>query len=590
MILKKLDFERLFIVLIIIVGISIRVAVLGRAALSDYEAENALQALKIVTRADPGNIANPGFVQLTSILFFLFEDNNFLARFIPALAGCVLFLTVIGFRKLFGRTTALILMLGLAFDPGLVAASRLASHEMISLASGVLFLTGIYLRRPVLTGVAGAIALLSGPSVYGGALGIALATCAGIYLKKSSRIGTFWDDHSREIDRPFWGAMLSSGVLTLILAGTLFFSLPSGITAIFNGLSVYMAGWLKSAGVPAGRLLFALLVYQPLPVILAIIGSVEGWRERKPVLQWLSLWATTSVIVAFLYPSRQVTDLIWALIPLWGLAAAGLTRFLNLDEVEFLPAIGQAALIVLLASLSWFNMAGLSIYQADYQTYQLRWVLIFGTFLLGAVATILVGFGWSFKAARQGLIWGLVCAFGLYSLSNLWEVTGFNSKSENEVWHPQPVVRQAAQLITTLSDLSQWRTGIENSLDVMVLVHQPSIRWILRDWPSARFLTAIPSGELPSTIITSDDHGPLELAIGYRGQDFTWEVSPDWIGSLPPNWPEWLVFRKTPQRVERVILWVRSDVFPGGEIQSGMVPMQPENDILIPKPSGDLND
>lgn len=590
MILKKLDFEKLFIILIIIVGISIRVAALGRAALSDYEAENALQALKIATSTDPGSIANPGFVQLTSILFFLFEDNNFWARFIPALAGCVLFLTVIGFRKLFGRTTALILMLGLAFDPGLVAASRLASHEMVSLASGVLFLTGIYLRRPVLTGVAGAIALLSGPSVYGGALGIALATSAGIYLKKRGRIGTFWDDHSRDIDRPFWGAMLSSEVLTLILVGTLFFSLPSGITAIFNGLSVYLSGWLKSAGVPAGRLLFALMVYQPLPVFLAIIGSVEGWRERKPVLQWLSLWAATSVIVAFLYPSRQATDLIWTLIPLWGLAAAGLTRFLNLDEVEFLPAIGQAALIVLLASLSWFNMAGLSIYQADYQTYQLRWVLIFGTFLLGGVATILVGFGWSFRTARQGLIWGLVCVFILYSLSNLWEVTGFHSKSENEVWHPQPVVRQAAQLITTLSDLSQWRTGIENSLDVMVLVHQPSIRWILRDWPSAKFLTAIPSGELPSAIITSDDHGPLELAIGYRGQDFAWEVSPDWIGSLPPNWPEWLVFRKTPQRIERVILWVRSDVFPGGEIQSGTESMQPEDDILIPKPSDNPTD
>jgi len=390
--------------------------------------------------------------------------------------------------------------------------------------------------------------------------------------------------------RPFWGAVLRCGVLTLILAGTLFLSVPYGLTAIFNGFPVYLAGWLKNTGIPAGRMLFALLIYQPLPVILAVIGIIEGWRERKPALQWLSLWVITAMGVAILYPARQMYDLIWPIVPLWVLAASGLSRFLNPKQIELLPTIGQAALIVLLASLSWINMAGLSVYRTDYQTYQLRWALIFGTFILGAIATILVGFGWSFRTARYGLIWGLVLAFGFYSLSNLWGTARFRRNSENEIWHPQPVVRQSAELIKTLSDLSQWRTGIENTMDIMVLLDEPSIKWIFRKWPSVRFLTAIPSGELPSTIITSDDHGPINLAVGYRGQDLSWEVSPEWNSSLPLNWPEWLVFRKTPQRVEKIILWVRSDLFPGGEIQGGTESIQPEDDLLIPKPHVDLPD
>lgn len=590
MTLRKFDFERLFITLIIIAGIGVRFASLGRAALSDYEAENALQALAITTGTDPGAILNPGYVHLTSILFFLFEDSNFSARFIPALAGCILLLTVIGFRKLLGKTTALILMLGLAIDPGLVAVSRLAGAPMISLASILFCLTGIYYRRPVLTGVAGALALMSGPSIYGGLFGFGLAAGTGIYLYKSGRIGAFWGDRSNGTYKSYWRAVFRSGILTIILTGTLFFSRPFGVTGIFNGLPIYLAGWLKNSDFPAGRMLFTLLIYQPLPVILAVIGVIEGWKDRNPIQQWLSLWAMMTVVVALLYPSRQVHDLIWPIVPLWGLAASGLTRFLNLKEVEFLPAAGQAALIVLLASLSWFNMAGLSVYQADFQTYQLRWALIFGTFILGAIATILVGFGWSFGTAHHGLIWGLVCVFGLYSLSNLWGVARFRSNSENEVWHPHPVISQSSELITTLRDLSQWRTGIENSLDIIALSGKPSIKWSLREWPSVRFLTAIPSGELPSAIITSGEHEPISLALGYRGQDFSWEISPDWESSLPPNLPEWLVFRKTPQRVERVILWVRSDLFPGGEVQSSKEPTPAEDDVLIPQPHIKLSD
>jgi hypothetical protein len=95
-----------------------------------------------------------------------------------------------------------------------------------------------------------------------------------------------------------------------------------------------------------------------------------------------------------------------------------------------------------------------------------------------------------------------------------------------------------------------------------------SLRWELRNWPEVRFLSSVPIGELPSVIINSEDQPSPNLSIGYRGQDFAWWASPTWQGALPDNWPDWLVFRNSPQNQSHVILWARSDIFPGGVLVS----------------------
>lgn len=88
----------------------------------------------------------------------------------------------------------------------------------------------------------------------------------------------------------------------------------------------------------------------------------------------------------------------------------------------------------------------------------------------------------------------------------------------------------------------------------------------MRNWPSARFMTSIPPGEIPSVIISGEDQPEPNLSIGYRGQGFTWSSYPAWTGVLPENWPNWLVYRNAPQTMDKVILWARGDLFPGGTI------------------------
>lgn len=105
---------------------------------------------------------------------------------------------------------------------------------------------------------------------------------------------------------------------------------------------------------------------------------------------------------------------------------------------------------------------------------------------------------------------------------------------------------------------------MRDTLDVVLTTSAPSLRWEMRNWSDARFLTAVPAGELPSIIINREDQPEPNLSIGYRGQGFSWWAYPDWEGPLPENWPSWLVFRDAPLMNNKIILWARGDLFPGG--------------------------
>jgi hypothetical protein len=271
------------------------------------------------------------------------------------------------------------------------------------------------------------------------------------------------------------------------------------------------------------------------------------------------------LIVVLLYQSRQVYDLVWVSLPIWLLAARELSHHLSADGRDRIPALGQAAVIFLLLALAWLNLAGLSQSAADPQVFRMRWVVIAGTLALIAVTSILVGLGWSISAAKRGLVWGLIAGLGLYGLANTWWASQLRPNGEKELWYPAPVVRQERELTETLASLSQQNTGIPNVLDVVAIDPAPSLRWALRDWPNARFLSQVPPEESPSIIITDEQESSPRFAASYRGQDFSWLIFPGWQGALPQDWPRWLVFRDAPQQAQKVIVWAKTDLFLDGQ-------------------------
>ena len=217
-------------------------------------------------------------------------------------------------------------------------------------------------------------------------------------------------------------------------------------------------------------------------------------------------------------------------------------------------------------ALGWINLAGLSMSGGPQETDQLRWAIIAGTIVLGGITTLLIGLGWSVKTAQQGLVWGLLLGFGFYGISLMWGLSQLRPNGELELIGVPPNSGNAEDLQVTLGDLSEWRTGMRDTLDVVLTTSSPSLVWEMRNWDKAQFLPSVPIGELPSLIINSEDQPEPNLPIGYRGQDFAWWVTPGWEGALPDNWPRWLVFRDAPQEIRKIVLWARIDLFPGGII------------------------
>jgi hypothetical protein len=258
-----------------------------------------------------------------------------------------------------------------------------------------------------------------------------------------------------------------------------------------------------------------------------------------------------------------VGDLAWAIIPLWALAAVEISRSLlgEEDNITRLIAAGLALLLCVFAVIGWINLLSIGRYQEDVVIYG---VIIIGAFVLGFIALLLVMAGWSLKAAKLGVVWSLCILLGLFLFSNTWGMAIVRQNGAQEMWNVSPTPGQADQLMITLSDLSSWNTGLRDQLEVVVLADSPALKWALRNFPNAHFETTLSSTESPPVVITLKGDEEPKLAEKYRGQDFVWRLYPGWQGAFPPNFINWLAFRQAPLTQDQIILWARTDVFPGG--------------------------
>ena len=566
--LNRITIEQALFFLILLVGLGVRLLNISAAPLSEFESKLSLEAYQVSNGENPDLSPGPAYSLLTGATFFIYSDNNSTARIWSVIAGCCLVIFPYLIRSLIGRKAALIMALGLALDPSLVAFSRMAGSEILAVGFGSLALGFVYNRKPIPAGIFSGLMFLSGPSAIQGLLGIGFAWLLGDLLSRRGFLEPFPEPKTIEKNP----TAIRSGVLAMggvfLVVGTLVFRFPHGLGAVTSIIPAYIDGWMTSSEIPALRLLAALLLYSPIALIFGTAAIIQGVRRHESISQWLGLWAIVSLIIALLYPGRQVSDLTWVLVPLWGLAAIEIAKYFRLRDAEPFPALGQALLIMVLMALGWLNLAGLSMSGGDDQTLRLRWAVIGGTIVLGAVTTFLIGLGWSVKTAQQGHVWGLLLGFGFYSFATMWGISQIRPNGEQDILASYPIAKNTGDLLITLGDLSEWRTGLRDSLDIVVTNSSSSLRWELRNWSEARFLSTVPVGELPSVIINSEDQPSPNLSIGYRGQDFAWWASPAGDGMLPDNWPGWLVFRNSPQTQSHVILWARGDLFPGGILSS----------------------
>jgi hypothetical protein len=560
----------------------LRLFMLGAAPLNDVEAGWALQAMNIARGEAATLIAQPAYIVLTSQLFSIFGETNFLARLFPALAGSLLVWLPCLFRQRMEASAWLqragvVMAFGLAVDPGLVSLSRQVASPMPAIAFTLLALAGFMNRRMILAGMCAGLALLSGPAFLQGLL--ILAITWGLLRLVTPRVPEPQaDEEPAGIDTgPLPGESLRIAIYaltaTLLVAGVLFLRLPQGLSGIASSISIYLELWVKPSSIPLLRLPASLLVYQPLVLIFTLISVVRIWfgqwedRRARQVLLAFSIWAGVALLVPLVYAGRQVGDMAWVLVPLWALAAAEISRSLEQGQETLtrLVAAGLALLLFVLSVVGWLNLLSIGRYQVDVVVY---WAIIIGALLLGFIAILLVAATWSAIAARLGLVWAICVVLGLQLFSNTWGMAVVRQNGAQELWTIPTSTGQADLLGLTLSDISTRNTGLKDQLEVVALVDSPALQWVLRNFPNAHFESGLAPTESPPAVITRKDGELPSLAEKYRGQDFIWRLYPGWQGVFPPNIVNWLAFRQAPLGQDQIILWVRADMFPGGSLES----------------------
>ena len=557
--------EHAFYALALVIAAGFRFVQLGTLPLTDYEAGWALQALRVVQGLRPAIGPNPAYVHLTAILFYIFGATNFLARFWPVLAGCTLVLAAWPLRGRIGRLPALILAFGLAIDPGLVAMSRLAGGPMLAITclvlTALLWLDG----RRAAAGFFAGLALLSGPSIWLGLLGLGLAWAFGSGVGKKAPAQAGENSPAPEKNpspirlrpeelRP----ALIWGIGTLVVAGSLFFLSPKGLPALVSSLGTFLQGWYTLSDVQLWRPLLTLPAYELLPLILGIAGAVRGILHRDTDSLRLGIWALAAVLLALVYPGKQTGDLAWALLPLWMLAALELSHHLDFSGHNLWEVAATVADVSAFIVFGWLNLANITNLDLASDMAHTRLWLLAAVVVLIILSLLLIGTGWSAAVARLGGVWAGVILLTLFTIAMATGAAGLRTPQTVELWQPEPGTGRLDILLKVATQISDLNRGDAAQLPLTILGESsPSLHWLFRSW-QVQDVSALATDATPALIITPS--GNLSLSVKYRGEPLVLHQSGNWDKVSSADLLRWFIYRQLPVQQDNIILWVRSDL------------------------------
>ncbi|GAB4527522.1 MAG: hypothetical protein Fur0018_13200 [Anaerolineales bacterium] len=555
----RIPLQPVIYTVILLLALFLRLYHLGAAPLSDFEARTALQAHALLNGQAGVSGGQPLTLSAVTALFFLLGENNFAARLFSALMGSALVLIPWFWKRQIGEGTAMLLAAALALAPGLVALSRLSGGPMPAIALGLAALTALHARNDAWGGFFLGWFALGGSWALTGLLGFALAL--GLARGSGLALGELFSNgktSSPAAARSF--SLRTAGLWaggTLVLGGSLFLRFPQILGGVGEMFNVLGSAFASPQSVPFVRILAAVMLYHLPIAVLALAGAVLVWKDDLPWGRVALLWALAALSVTALF--HQPLDAGWVLVPLSALGAHALHIALYTFDRQDAFTWGYAALILVLGSMSWLVLAGMPADAASLADTWQQWSIVGGALVVIVLSGVLIIMGWRPAASLQGGALGLTLFLGLVMFSQTWGVAQIRSNAAAELWYPSPAPANLSQLTHTLADAAEFYSGRRDGLRVRVDVDSPALRWALRAFPPA-------DHSLPLAVITTADAPPPNADARYLGQDFTLQSSPAWTGGLPPAAVRWFVFREAPLTTERVTLWLRGDLFPGGSM------------------------
>jgi hypothetical protein len=561
---NKLTVENILYFLAFLLALTLRLASLGSLPLSEHEAALALQALHISHGAATAIASPSALVVWMGGLFFFFGSSETLARLIPALVGSFLVLAPTFFKERLGRFAAVVLAFALAIDPGLVAISRQVDGTILAITLTVFCLAFLNQKKYLGAGICLGLALMSGPTLWPGWLGLGLAFAWEYRPWNKEPVTPEWIK-LLFAERQAWLKFGLAALVTLFFGGSLFMLVPAGLGAFASAVPDYFQGFIHPTGVSVFLLLIALLVYQLLALFMAPAESWRGWREGDGFSSFLTRWFFIALLIALIYPSRQVTDLAWCVLPLWALAARSIEKLISQNDPQDLwPVLGQAVLTGIILVFGWFALTALTVAIQGNVDQQLRLAALAGAVILLIGSMAMVAWGWSFQIMRKGFSLGLAAFLFIILLSNSIHAGGLAGKPAEELWLTEGSQQSEDLLVKTVNDTSIWKIGRPGGLQVVVMNYpSKALEWALRKCDSVQFMMTLPQQTTPAIVIT---HGQDNLTANaaYRGQLLGWTETTNWSLLKAEEWLQWLAYRSVPTETDSLYIWVRGDLFPGG--------------------------
>ena len=567
--------ESVLYILAVLAALVFRLVALGSLPLSESEAEYAWQAYQI-SHAEPiMMLSHPAYLVLTGGLFALLGSGEVLARFLPALVGSAVVALPFVFRRQLGPRAALVAAFGLAIDPLLVAYSRQAGSPVMALGFAALALWMWQERKMFLAGVFAALMLLSGPGAVLGLLTIVLGA-VGLYLVNRRKLPI--DFSAIFGDKRF----LAGAGIALVFIGTAFMRYPQGLAAMLQAIPDYFTTWGADGGSPLMRSLAALAVYSPLALLFGLIAvsNLDTWLEDRSKI--FGFWLLAAMVFALANPGRQISDLLWGIVPLWLLAVPLISKYLRMPERSNRDMVWVAGSFFMALLLYWqFNIAAttqqsgmyfpedfyLLNFQSLDQNTTLYLVRLIITVFIPVLILLLVGviqLNWSGGAAFQAATWSVTAFLTVYLISAAFGFTDDRTEVAGELWTQGSSPGYIEEIRLAVEDVSLMTAGSINEVDMVYMLDAAQLHWAFRDFPNARYQPVLDTSEPPSIILNSDlTFGYSDKGRYYRGQLSVFNFHQSWGGaSLPNDFDRWLVYRVSPVEKEWLAIWTRADLFP----------------------------
>jgi hypothetical protein len=552
-----------------------RLVILGQHGFSVFEAGYAYQAFQVSQGEDLQMLSNPAYIQLTAGLFTMLGSGEVLARILPALIGSAVILFPYVLREKLGNKAALVAAFGLALDPISVAISRQAGSPAMAL--GFLAL-GLFLwqkKRHFAAGFLFGLLAMSGVSfIFGLVAGLA-ALGLMAYIFQHKIVFSLEKEHRDQ-------ALIGLG-FALVLVGTLLMLSPQGLAATLQAVPDYLVGLLPNETTGSGivQVFLALLIYQPMAVIFALLLWIIYRNEQDELKAPLGLAFLAGLVLTLLYPGRQVWMLIWAIVPLWMLAGMVIGRYLALPEAsDRLVVWGETVFYLILLAYWWLNLSKMTT-QAGFvvpegmgmiellrmdsiaQLYTIRMAVTIFIPLLIVFISVFISRGWPGQASMQGAVLGVGVFLIFYLVMAGWGFSRPPNLLASEMWVQEPSVGYTDELAAAITETSVQITGTQNELVIHYQGQSPQVYWLLRDFPNASFSPVV-ADDLPDAVLT-EDLGFLESTSGqyYAGQQIALNFEKQWNGApVPADFDRWFVYRESLVAKEWIFLWTRADLFP----------------------------